>query len=422
MLPTKHILENGIRVLLTPMEGTEAVTAMILVKAGSRCENEMINGLAHFQEHMFFKGGKKYPSTKAVAVAADSMGAEQNAYTSHQETAYFMQCAGSHLEKALDILSDMLFETKFKQEDIERERGVILEEINRILDSPGRQIWDDWQNLIFGNQPLGWPILGPPDNIRKFNQGSFVSYMSSFYSADRIIISIAGKIDGQALKMAEKYFGGRKLPAGNEWQPFSFSAVEEKPVYLRSKDTAQAHFILGVQAPAEKEETVPATRLLSAALGGGMSSRLFLSIREKQGLCYSVGSAYQGFSDAGWLGIYAGVTLDKIKQAVTGTLKECKKVANHGITKKELKKVKAMVEGQFALGLEDSQSVARFFGNQEVLYSEIKSPREILDQFQAVTMDDISNVAGEILDPRDLRLTIIGPYKDSSEFAELLHY
>lgn len=421
MLPTKHTLKNGIRVLLTPMAGTEAVTAMILVKAGSRCENAATNGLAHFQEHMFFKGGKKYPGTKAVAVAADSMGAEYNAFTSNQEVGYYMQCAGSRLEKVLDILSDMLFETQFKQEDVEKERGVVLEEINRKLDDPGHQIWTDWRELLFGDQPLGWPILGPPDNIRKFNSKDFLRYRKLFYATDRIVVSIAGKIDGKTLKLAEQYFGAQKSSAGDEWKSFD-SRFCTNNVWLRTKDTAQAHFILGALAPADKNEFSPATRLLSAILGEGMSSRLFLSVRERQGLCYSVGTHYEKTTDAGSFAVYAGVTLEKILQAVASVTKECGKIVNRGVTKAELKKVKGMLEGNFALGLEDSKSMAMFFGKQELLHNQIESPREVLDKLQAVTLNDVHNIAREILNPARLCIAVIGPYEKKPDFAELLHY
>lgn len=422
MLPTKHTLSNGIRVLLTPINGTEAVTAMILVKAGSRCEDAALNGLAHFQEHMFFKGGKRYPGTKAVAVAADSIGAEYNAYTSDQEVAYYMQCAGSQLGKVLDILSDMLFETEFRQKDIERERGVILEEINRKLDDPGNQVWTDWQGLIFGNQPLGWPILGPPDNIRKFNSESFLQYRKLFYTTDRIVVSIAGKVSDKALKLVEKYFGAQEPSSGTEWISFYPNLAGINAVQLRTKDTAQAHFVLGALAPSDKHPLAPATRLLSAVLGEGMSSRLFLTVREKQGLCYSIGSGYDKYTDTGCLAVYAGVTLDKIRQAIASVVKECGKVFNHGVTERELKKVKGMLEGRLALGLENSMSVAGFFGKQELLRGTMESPREVLDKLQAVTLDDARRVAQEILNPAGLCITIIGPYEKKADFSGLLHY
>ncbi len=421
MLTTKHILKNGIRVLLTSMEGTEAVTVMILVKAGSRCEDVLTNGLAHFQEHMFFKGGKKYPSTKAVAVAADSMGAEYNAFTSSQEVAYYMQCAGSQVEKALDILSDMLFETQFKQEDVEKERGVVLEEINRKLDDPGHQVWTDWRGLIFGNQPLGRPILGPPDNIKKFNSKDFLRYRQWFYATDRIVVSIAGKINDKALKLVEQYFGAQKSSTGDEWKLFDSRLCTDN-VQIRTKDTAQAHFVLGVLAPEDKSDLAPAARLLAMALGGGMSSRLFLRIREKQGLCYSVGTHYERLYDIGSFAIYAGVKLEKTLHAVAGIIKECGKVFRDGITKAELKKVKAMLEGTFALGLENSQSVAMFYGKQELLHDKMDSPREVLDKIQAVTLHDVAHIAYSILNPKRLCITVVGPYEKKSDFSELLHY
>lgn len=422
MLPTKHILANGIRVLLTPMDGTEAVTAMIMVKAGSRCECRETNGLAHFQEHMFFKGGKKYPSTKAVAVAADSIGAEYNAYTSEQEVAYYMRCAGSQLEKALDILSDMLFETQFKQEDIERERGVILEEVNRKLDNPGRQVWTDWQELIFGNQPLGRPILGPPENIREFDSQYFRIYRTRFYTTDRIVVSIAGKISDKIMKLVEKYFTSQPPSVGSNWDRFDFTISAKGAVNVRFKDTAQAHLVLGTLAPADKNRFAPATSLLSAVLGEGMSSRLFLTVRERQGLCYTIGSLYDKCTDAGFFATYAGVTLEKIQQAIASVIAEYGKIYEQGATKRELKKVKGMIEGEFALGLEDSMSMARFFGKQELLHDAVESPREMLDKLQAVTLEDVHSVARTILNPSALCLTVIGPYKNKADFAELLHY
>jgi len=422
MIPEKSTLSNGIRVVLTPMEATEAVTAIVFAKAGSRCEDEKTNGLAHFQEHMFFKGGKKYNSAEAVAKAVDNIGAEINGGTSRQEVAYHIQCAGSQVEKAIDILSDMIINAPFDLAEINKERSVIIQEIKRKLDNPGSQIWTDWQEIFFGNQPLGRAILGPVANIERFTKKNFVEYHSRFYANGNIVISIAGKISSphNTRLLLEKYFASKPKKRAYEWKCFD-KKLCAKPgtVSIRTQDTQQAHLILGFPSMHAKHELSSASRILSIVLGGSMSSRLFLRIRGQQGLCYTVGIHNDRAVDAGFFATYAGVSPDKIEQAVKSILREFEKVLQKGITKKELKKGKNMLEGRFALGLEDSPSVAEFFGNQELFYRKIETPRQVLDKIQAVTLEDVKRAADMIFS-RKAVLTIIGPVDDKKRFQKLL--
>lgn len=423
MFPQKFTLSNGIRVVITPMDGTEAISVMVIVKAGSRCETKRINGLAHFSEHMLFRGGKRYKDKNSIAEAADNIGADYNAETSEETIAFYMQSASSQLEIIVDILSDMIINSRFLTRDIDRERGVVIQEIKGDLDDPATQILTDWQELIFPNHALGRPILGTVPSIKGFTRDDFLKYYLRFYANKNIVISVAGKISdvNNIFDILEKYFGSKPQTKASNWLKFQKSnAHSGNKVFLRKQDTQQAHLIVGVPAFARKHQLSPATYLLSLILGGGMSSRLFSSIREKQGLCYHISTDYIGMQDTGYFYTYAGVDITKIEQAIISVLVEYENVRREGITQQELDKAKSMLEGGLALGLEGSMSVARFFAEQELIYGNIRSIIEILDSYRSLTLDDMFDAISKILNKEKMLLSIIGLFDNKEKFVKLI--
>lgn len=424
MQAKKHVLSSGLRLVVSPMAGTSAATVMIFVRAGSRCETPRENGLAHFQEHMFFKGAKKYPNTKAVAEAADNIGADQNAYTDSEEVAYYIQCSGAKVEVAFDVLSDMMLHAKFDPEEIERESSVIVAELKDGVDDPQRHVSNEWGRLIFGEQPIGRFIVGSEKNIRAFRRDDFVSYKNRLYLPDNIVIAVAGNVEeDHILQLTEKYFPLEKKPAvENVWPAFRVDLARQKAVSVITKDSNQAHFILGTLAPPENNPQENATKLLSAVLGNGMSSRLFLSVRERQGLAYYVYNTYQPKTDAGYFAAGAGVDPTAAEQAVRTIVSEYRKVYEHGVTAVELEKVKNMIEGSDALSLEGSITVAMYCGKQEVLHGSILLPEDNMKNLRAVTLVEVHEAARSILAPENLAMVIVGPHQDEAKLESLLSY
>lgn len=420
----KHTLGNGLRLVVSPMLGTEAVTVMIFVRAGSRCETPAENGIAHFEEHMFFKGAKKYPDTKAVAGTADNLGAEQNAYTSQEEVVYYLKCAGSQVEVAFDLLSDMLIYSKFDPEEIKRESGVILAERNGNIDKPQRRVGNEWTMLIFGDQPLGRMIIGSVENINRFGREDFIAYKRRLYLPGNMVVAVAGKaVEDNILRLTEKYFPLPEKPVSESvWPAFRADLARRKAVAIINKDSAQAHLVLGVLAPPDNSPQTNAVMLLSAILGSGMSSRLCLSVRERQGLAYYVYNNYARLTDAGYFAARAGVEITAMETAVRAIVSEYRDVYENGVTAAELAKVKNMLEGKVALSLEGSSTVATHCGKRELLCGKIPTPEEMLGGLRAVTLAEVHEAARSILAPENLAMAIVGPFDDEAKLESLLSY
>lgn len=416
------VLKNGLRVITIPVEEVQSVTTLVLVGAGSRYEEKKNNGISHFLEHMAFKGTKKRPSAIEISTIIDGMGAESNAFTSKEYTGYYIKSAADKVDVALDLLSDMLTNLELDQNEIDKERGVIIEEINMYEDTPARKIGDVIEELLYGDVPLGWDIAGTKDVIRSVNRQDFVDYMKKWYSTDNMVLVVAGKIDPVEIeKKAENYFAGL-----TKWDIGTFEKVTENQtepaVKLVHKTTEQAHFALAVRSAGllNFEDRYPLA-ILASVLGGGMSSRLFSEVREKRGLAYYVRAYADRYLDVGYFAAFAGVDKTRIDEAITVVLEEFKKVVKDGeITEEEVKKAKEYNKGHFVLGLEDTQSVATFFGMNQILEKKIKTPEESLASIEAVTRDEVERVAKKYLDTKAFNLAIIGDFKDEERFKKLI--
>lgn len=416
-------LKNGLRVLTVPMPHLDSATVTVWIKVGSRYEAARVGGISHFLEHMVFKGSAKRPSARAISEAVDAIGGEFNAGTSKEWTNFYIKSRTETLGVAFDVLSDMVLAPLLKAEDIEREKGVIVEEIGMYEDTPMYRIGDIFEQLIFNGSVLGNDIIGTAKTVRGLTQKDFKNYTDTHYSADNLLVAVAGGVtQAQVLKLANKHFGDLKSksdrPAFNK-----FSARQAKPrVLLHSKQKEQAHFILGFLGNKRGHKDKFVEAVLSSILGGGMSSRLFTEVREKRGLAYSVRTSVDRYMDTGYIGTYAGVATTKIDEAIKVVLSEHYALAlgKDKITDQELAKAKEYIKGHLALSLEDTKSVNSFFSTQELLLGKIDTPDDVFAGIDKVTIKDVVRVAKSIFNPQNLNLAIIGPYKDPNRFKKLL--
>ncbi len=408
----KTTLKNGLRVLTAELPHTEVITVLVLVGTGSRFETRDINGVSHFLEHLFFKGAKRYPDTRAVSEAIDGVGGEFNAFTGKDYTGYYVRLAKEHAHLACDVLSDMLLHATFKEEEIERERGVILEEINMYEDNPMSKVAEVFEEQIFGDQPLGWPIAGPKDVIRQVTRDQIMAYRDRTYVPENMVVAITGPIDHAAgLKLAEEYFQFTNV--GQVPVPATFVLPPQQKKNVFHKQTEQAHFWLGTQAYDRYHEDRYALRVLRTILGGGMSSRLFLSVRERQGLCYYIAANYDDYADTGAFAAYAGVDLTRVNQALEATLKEFEVIRNTPVSEAELHKAKSYIKGKMVMSLEDSENVANMIAHQQLFYNRFFDLSEQRAAIDSVTIEQVQKVARDLLAPEKLSLSLIGPFKES---------
>jgi predicted Zn-dependent peptidase len=416
---TIQTLPSGVPVLTAPSQGAESVTVNIFVRAGSRYEAQSERGISHFLEHMFFKGGKKYTSTKDVSAAIDGVGGEFNAFTGKEYAGYYVKISAAHVELACDVLSDMLLHASFPQEEIEKERGVIMEEERMYQDTPIYRAGWDFEQLVFGDHPLGWDTIGTEEVILSVKQDDFQRHKDRLYTADNLVITFAGNItDANALALSEKYFGDISGHKGHDYMPFKDYGTEK--IFLRTKKTEQAHLVLGTPGLHALHPQYFAQKLLSIILGGNMSSRMFLNIREAHGLCYYISTEIDSYLDAGALSTGAGVDQSRLHEAIKAIVHEYNVCAKDGITDEELSRAKEFLKGKISLSLEDSEDRAHFFGKQALLYPEILDIPKYYATVDRVTKNDVDSLAASILKPEELRLVVIGEEKDPNIFKELL--
>ncbi|MFH0804441.1 MAG: pitrilysin family protein [Candidatus Zambryskibacteria bacterium] len=416
----KKVLKNGLRIVAVPIKGAPSVTVMSLIEAGSKYENKQNNGISHFLEHMCFKGTDKRPKAIDISREFDSMGAQNNAFTSQEVTGYWAKAHNKHTDKILDIISDMYLHPTFPASDLETEKGVIVEEINMYEDLPRILVHEVLDELLYGDQPAGWNIAGTKENVRGFNRNDFINYRKDHYVSSATAIVIAGDIDeGDVFKKVEKTFA--KIPMAKKVDKKKVLEKQNKPeAKVKFKETDQTHLVVGVRAFNLYDKKMPTLRLLSAVLGNGMSSRLFQKMREELGICYYIGSGINDFTDNGALVISAGVDSNRVERGIKGILDEMKRIKDEKVPESELRKAKDYLIGNTYLGLESSDSLARFYGFQEILKEKIKTPKDVEKEIEKVTAEDIQRVAKEIIQNKKLNLAIVGKYKDPSRFKNIL--
>jgi predicted Zn-dependent peptidase len=418
-------LENGLRILTTPIPSSPSATVTVWVGVGSRQEEDRIAGLSHFLEHIVFKGSKKRPTSKDISQEIDALGAEMNAGTTQHWTNFYLKGRVENLEKIFDLLSDIVLNPLLKEEDIEREKGVIIQEIKMYEDMPIRFIWDLFDRVIFKGNTLGRDIIGSRETVANLKKDDFLRYRKMHYYPENMLITVAGGIDKKETNLlAQKYFGQLEKRGRNEEKIKKFVSFQDKPqVLLQNKKTEQTHFILGfLGLPLDHKERY-VKGVLSAILGEGTSSRLWLEVREKRGLAYHVRTVVDQFIDTGFMATYAGVNPEKIEEAIKIILDEHYFLASgkKEITGKELSKAKEFIKGHLALELEDSKVINEFFGIKGVLLNKTDSLEEAYKGIDKVTKEDVVKLAQKLFVPKHLNLAIIGPYKDKEKFENLLY-
>lgn len=415
-------LNNGIRALTVPLKSTGAVTGLILVGTGSHYEKKELAGISHFLEHLFFKGSKKYPSAKEISTILDTIGAQYNAFTTEEVTGFYVKTVKDKAELALDVMSDYLKNPLFKTAEIERERGVILEELNMDRDMPQRHVYDIFKESLYGNQPAGRDVGGYEKSVLNINPADIKEYFKKQYKGNNMVAVISGNISHtEGRRLAKKFLDD--IPAGD---PFEKEAVQApggaKPkAALQFRTSDQTHLILGFNGIDLKDKRRYAVDVLSVILGGGMSSRLFSEIRERRGLAYYVGAGSSSGTDYGYFAASAGVNNSKVEEAVDVLVKELKKIKRNSIDAGELKKAKSHIEGSTMLGLETSNSVAFYLGGQELLEKKLTTPGEYLENIKKVKAKDIKDAAGDIFKKESARLALIGPYKNKKKLEQILN-
>lgn len=419
----KKTFKNGLRLITAPMKDTNTVTVIVAVAAGSKYETKSINGLSHFLEHMFFKGTKKRPKTKDIAEVLDAVGGEYNAFTSQESTAYYAKVDKEHLALALDVVSDIYLNSKLDAKEIEKERGVILQEINMYEDTPMLAVQEEFEQLLYGDQPAGWKVIGTKENIARVRRNDFVDYMRKLYTAKNTVVCVAGNFEEKVIiRQIERIFSGMRK--GKENKKEETIEKQSKPeLRIKHKKTDQAHLVLGFRGLSTFHQDRFALKLLANILGGTMSSRLFLSVREKLGLAYYISASSEEYSDCGYFNVRAGVDTDwkKIRETVKTIIGEIRKSRERGVSEKELKKAKDNLRGKMALSLESSDDLASFLAGQELARRDIKTPDEIMAKVDKVKKDDILRVAREIFVNEKLNLALIGPVENGKFLREILN-
>jgi predicted Zn-dependent peptidase len=425
----KHTLPNKLKVIFIDTEAFPSITSLLLIGAGSRYETQNNNGVAHFFEHMVFKGGKKYKTAEVIATTLDAMGSSHNAFTGKDYTGYYIKATKKHYEKSLDILSDVVLQPSLQEIEIEKEKGVIVEEINMYEDMPHYKVWDLFEDMLYKNNPLGYSTTGEKATVLSFNKKTFSDYRASLYHPNNAVLIVAGGLAGigkkkvnisEYLNIATEKFGAWKKAENLEFK--KYTTEQNKPnVLVHSKKTEQAHLVLGYRGVERTSEERYVLSLLTTILGGGMSSRLFQEVREKRGLCYYIQSGAETFAETGYVYTRAGVPIvkEKIIEAVTVTLNEHQKISSGKFSEEELIKAKEMIKGRLILSLEDTYSTASFFGKRQLLENETKTPEEVIKNIEKVTKDQVTQLADKLFKQNKFNFAIISPF-ENLEISRLL--
>lgn len=433
-----HTLANGLEVIFIDTEAFPTVTTFLLVGAGSRYENPKNNGIAHFFEHIPFKGTKNYPTAYDISATIEGFGGMFNAFTSKDHTAYWIKATIEHFATMIDITGDMILAPVLDPAEIEREKGVIVEEINMYEDMPSRRVSEVLSQAMYPDHPLGMDILGTKETVTSFDKKTFTDYMKAHYYPNNAILVVAGGLKyspksevrspklkeegqndgreyGQFIDIIEKKFGTWQQGVRPTFKKVT-DVQKDSRVVVYHKKTEQAHFAIGFPAVSFEDPRKYAVYLLATILGGGSSSRLFIEVRERRGLCYYIGADREMYADTGEFYIQAGVpnNEEKLKQAVSVTLAECKKIKDEGLRKGEIERAKELLKGRLLISLEDSSRVAQFFGTRRLLQNSFSTPTEVIDNIMAVTEEQVIEAAKFIFQPKNINFAVIGPFEKNA--------
>ncbi len=388
-------LDNGIRLVMEKLNHVNSVSVGIWVRAGSVDESDMNLGISHFIEHMLFKGTQKR-SAKKIAEDVDRIGGHMNAFTGKEATCYYIKVLGENLEKAIDILIDMFTNSKFDQDELDKERSVIFEEIKMIEDSPEDYVGDLLLEMVFRGSSLEKPIIGTRDSLSRIDRKAMLDYMARKYTADNIVVSLAGNFDPD--KVCDIFNNKLKINSRGTPREFHRETAYMPDYKVRVKDVEQSHICMGLKGVPQEDKLYFPMILLNSIIGGSMSSRLFQNIREQKGLAYSVYSSSSSFVKDGIYSIYAGVSHEKIDAAIEGIAEEMKMVRNHGIGEEELIIAKEQLKSSYVFGQENVNNRMYTNGKRSLLLSHLLTTQEILDRINKVGMNELKMTADRIAD------------------------
>lgn len=422
MIFNKTVLQSGMRVVTIPMKDNPSVAVLIMVEAGSKYETKEINGISHFLEHMVFKGTPKRPKSSDISRELDGIGAQYNAFTSHEVTGYWVKADARHLDTALDVVADMYLNPLLDASEMEKEKGVIVEEIRMYKDLPQQRVQEVMSKLLYNDQPAGWSIAGTEENVRSYTRDQVVKYRKENYVASATTLIVAGQIDEKSvLEKVKKIY--ETLPNTAKQSKLAVKESQNEPaIAVEFKETDQTHLVIACRTFPIADKRDAAMHVLSTILGKGMSSRLFTKMRDELGICYYVRTNHEASTDHGFLSISAGVDNSRVDIAVKEILAQCARLKTELVGEAELKKAKDYIAGTTMLELETSESRAEYAGSEEVFKHKIEKPEDAIRKVSAVTAADVQKLAKEVFVNEGLNLAIVGrskaePLKSIFKFA-----
>lgn len=418
----KTTLRNGIRIIKVPNGNIETVTVMAIFTAGSRDEAAGTEGMAHFLEHMFFKGTGRRPKAADINKDLDRVGASSNAFTGKEYTGFWAKTEKKDLPLALDVISDILLHSRFDPRELENEKGAVIEEINMYEDAPMRDIPAVLENMLYAEQSLGHDPLGTKENVRGFTRRDLLRFYRKHYTADRLVVAVSGNFhDGEIDRMVAKAFTGLARAPRPAARRRCAERQTEPQLAVKYKKTDQTNFSLGFRTFGEGHPDEYVLVVLDTILGGGSSSRLYELVREQRGLAYYIYTCNETFRDAGYLAVQSGVGNDKCEQALGLVLEELRRVKEEAIPAEEIERAKSCIKGRMAIGLESSSAMANFVTMQEIATGEVLTPAEKFAKINAVTAEQLQRLAREIFTPERLNLAVIGPFRTKKNLEKLLN-
>ncbi len=414
-------LKNGVRIITAPLKGTKTVTVLVIVGTGSKNENTKNRGISHFLEHMFFKGTEKRPTKLDISKELDKVGGAFNAFTGKEHTGFWVKVDSKHYNLALDVISDMLLNSKFSAKDIEEERGTVIEELNMFLDNPMMRIPFLFEEVLYPDHPMGWDIGGTKETMDSIKRKDFIDYYKKYYNGDNIIVAIAGNFNEREIRnKIKKYFvSSNKNKSGKQTKAFDKQSKPE--ILLKYKKTDQTHLCLGVRGYNTNHKNEYILSVLSVILGGNMSARLYTSIVEK-GWAYYIYTSPESYKDVGYFMAQSGINNKKCLEAIKIILDEFRKVKEEKISAEEIKRAKNYIKGRMNIALESSDAIASFVANQEIDTGKILTPQEKIARINTVTANDLQRVAQDVFVDNKLNLALIGPFKNKKVFEKILKF
>lgn len=408
---TTHTLANNLRTLFIDTDSFPSFTALLLVNVGSRDESQKLGGISHFIEHMTFKGSKKYPTAYDISSTIEGMGAIVNAYTSKDHTGYWVKAPIAHAHKVIDVMADIVLYPRLVLQEMEREKKVIIEEINMYEDMPSHKVSDIYDEVLFKGSRLAAEIAGTAKTVSSFTQSQVQDYMQKHYNPESSLLVISGGINKHIKQLTSQInatFGAWKSGKVNKRTHVQYQQPQPN-IRIHTKKTEQAHVCMGFRTFAYKDKRRYALTVLSALLGGGMSSRMFIQIRECLGLCYYISTGHELYEDTGYIVTQAGIKNDAatMKQALTAMYKEYRTITEGGISRQELVRAKELLKGRLILSLEDSRSVASFIAGQIRMTGHYKTPEEVIAHIEAVTSDEVAALAQKLFVPSNITIAAI---------------